>query len=610
MRIMQLGMFWCFSVFALALVGSVSGQDASNWTADIANARATLKNVEPAAAASAKAKLQSALGELEALLKRSGEETELGWKEYLNWPALSEAAVAEQPDLKVLRSVYSSLRAKHEGLEMRQFTSVRDALWNYLNLQYYSTLPDQAKVYNGLLDTVEKILATPDWDKNQELFANLGLNLGVLETAGQAKELIAKVRSKYSQPNLLVRVTGDFIARNTKQAVDDTTDINEEILGTHQTGTAHTVGTVWLRPVANSKKAQLRAEMSAVTSSVSVGRKDVGPLGQIVINSQGETTVAATKEVMIDDLGLAAWDAVACCDTNTTICGICAPRLVARIASRMIYAQKGEAEAVASQRAARKIEARFDERVAESLGEANKNFTNEFRKPLIRLDALPHAMNFSTTDDALWLNVIQSNGHQLALGGAAPELPNADVAMVAHESALSNLAEAVLAGKTINDEQVAELVESTTGDLPQELQINREDPWKITFASTRPLLVSFKDDLISLRLRGSRFEGSSGSVKNLIEIVIDIKIEKTEKGVRISKVKDVEINFPGFETLDTNQLAVQSFLKKKLTGLLPEPKETEGLKFPGRFEDKKPLHLTTLSIQQGWVHLGWTQEAE
>ena len=72
--------------------------------------------------------LDTALEELDALLQRSGEDREEGWKKYLRWDAVQSQLEADKPDLRKLQPSLAQFYRNHNGLEMNQFTGVRDSL--------------------------------------------------------------------------------------------------------------------------------------------------------------------------------------------------------------------------------------------------------------------------------------------------------------------------------------------------------------------------------------------------------------------------------------------------------------------------------------------------
>ena len=77
--------------------------------------------------------LDEALDDLDALLLRSGEDREVGWKKYLRWDAVQVQLDADQPDIRKLQPALAQFYRNHNGLEMGQFTGARDSLRDYMN---------------------------------------------------------------------------------------------------------------------------------------------------------------------------------------------------------------------------------------------------------------------------------------------------------------------------------------------------------------------------------------------------------------------------------------------------------------------------------------------
>ena len=553
--------------------------------------------------------LDRALAKLDALFLRSDEETDWGWREYLRWEDLTTTLDSETPDLSVLRRTYDYLRRKHEGLEMEHFTDVRSALNDFINASHFTRQENQVQLYAELLDELKDAVKAANQNPSAASNSTLGRILGTLEAAGQVPGLVSDVRSHFGQPNLMARVSNSFIARNTEQTIDDQREVSEEILGSQQTGQAHTLGTVTLNTVTNPDQAELKAVLEATTTAQNIGRRPIGNLGTIVIHSDSESQATASKSILIKDGHLSSTAARACATTRTKINKVSAPRFISKFATRQVHRKKGKAESIASQRVARRLEDQFDERVAESVGQANDNVTKEVRYPLIRLDAYPEAINFSTTEEDLNLEVVQAGQFQVGTGDEAPPISDdSDAALVVHQSAINNLAESILGGKTITDRMAAELLEvANQGDLPEEFSVDRTNPWSITLAKYQPVTVELGDSKITVNIRGSRFRRGGSSVNDMIQVSATYRIEKTSKGVKLSREGDVELTYPGKEQLTVEQTAVKSFLLVKFNYLFKDLAETTGVQFPGRFEDKAPMELAVFEMSRGWLSLAWKQ---
>ena len=553
--------------------------------------------------------LDRALAKLDALFLRSDEETDWGWREYLRWEDLTTTLNSETPDLSILRRTYDYLRRKHEGLEMAHFTDVRSALNDFINASNFTRQENQVQLYAELLDDLKEAVKVANQTPSAASNSTLGRILGTLEAAGQVPDLVSDVRSHFGQPNLMARVSNSFIVRNTEQTIDDQREVSEEILGSQQTGEAHTLGTVTLNTVTNPDQAELKAVLEATTTAQNIGRRPIGNLGTIVIHSDSESQATASKSILIDDGRLRSTAARARATTRTKINKVSAPRFISKFATRQVHRKKGKAESIASQRVARRLEDQFDERVSESVGQANDNVTKEVRYPLIRLDAYPEAMNFSTTEEDLNLEVVQAGQFQVGTTDEAPPISDdSDAALVVHQSAINNLAESILGGKTITDRMAAELLEvANQGDLPEEFSVDRTNPWSITLAKYQPVTVELGDSKITVNIRGNRFRRGGSSVNDMIQVSATYQIEKTSKGVRLSREGDVELTYPGKEQLTVEQTAVKSFLLVKFNYLFKDSAETTGVQFPGRFEDKAPMELAVFEMSSGWLSLAWKQ---
>lgn len=571
-------------------------------------ARGQLKPLTTADLEATRGQLKSALIRLDALLVANGDEIRSGWRTYLRWEELEAQVSAETPDTTVVAKVQQSMRRKYAGLELPAFTNVRKELGEFAAVAFMVANPDQIKIYQALLDLVQKTYDEAEADPSPEKLSVLGRSVDRLSAYGQAPEVVAHVRARYSNANVVARVSGEFIAGNSEQPVDDTRPVSEMILGTHQQGTARTVGTVTIRPVPNSSHAQFMATLSGTSTGANRGTRAIGR-NTLVINSTSVSSVDANKLLFLAPGGLQTCPAEARACTRTTICSICAPPLLSGFISKQVYKSKSEAESIAAGRLAYRTEQSFDERVETALAENRANMQTEVRAPLAQLDAAPQSWRTWTTSDAMMAELLQANSEQLAAGGEAPELdPSADVAMALHQTAVNNLAEAVFGGKKVTDRQVAEWVELGSGDLPRELRISQDERWSITFDSYQPITVEFGDGTLTVRFRGRRFERADEVVEDLIQISATYKVERTEQGVRMTRQGEVEVTFPDREQLNIERRGIRQFMQTKFQALFPESRETEGIRFPGKFAEKAPLHLSMFEMHGGWVNLSWTQE--
>ena len=103
-----------------------------NWELDVANAQ---KNLDPNRLPDigmARQRLDGAMAELENFLATSPQH-QANWLAFLTWNDLRAELKKEKPDQDQISQFEKTFRQNYFGLEMRQFTNVRDALTTYSN---------------------------------------------------------------------------------------------------------------------------------------------------------------------------------------------------------------------------------------------------------------------------------------------------------------------------------------------------------------------------------------------------------------------------------------------------------------------------------------------
>jgi len=406
-----------------------------------------------------------------------------------------------------------------------------------------------------------------------------------------------------------VRATDELVAAAIQREVDDTSPVEDCILGTAIYGTGHTIGRVSadLAPGPNRPAVDIRL-LGTVTSD------SVGYNGPVTIYSKGLTTIDARKRVLFDGTGLRGLPATARCRTETEITGIAARlRLIRRIAWKKAAKQKYKAEWIASRHAEQRVAARMDEESREMLDERNDAFQKKFRLPLVRVDGLPRTLDFSTTDKFLFVEAIQASSAQLAAPSDPPPISGEpDLAVRLHQSMVGNFAEAVIRGVKLTDERLAEIVEKQTGEVPEELKIRPDkDPWSITFAKRLPVSVTFGKGTLTVAIRGRQFTRGDQPVNKAVQISANYKLEKTPRGSKLTREGDVQVDYLGIKRrLTVREVALKTFLRKKFDAMFKTEFIGEGIALPEQWERGGKLSLTQMDSGDGWMALGWKLAAE
>ncbi|GAA4435400.1 hypothetical protein [Bremerella cremea] len=581
---------------------------ASDLSQAVTDAQAKFKPVSAEEVAAAKKTLESKLATLENFLANGTSENEAAWKAYLRWDDLQTQLSAEKPDLRTLEEIYLKYRGSYAGLDKPKTVAARQALRKYINLAYFSQVDQYPKMYEIQLKTLaDAVKRYQDTSASEDAYV-IGPILGWLEQGNQVPDLIDQIRSELDQPNLYASVSRELIAGGIARPVDQTTPVREVILGTNVTGTAHMQGNVDVKLVPSETKAIIELTLEGEVTS-----KNVGVNGPATIYSTGYSKIAAAKELIFDKSGLSAKPATAQAWTTTTFDAICAKlKLIQKIATKRAYQQKGQAQAIASQRTESKVEASFDNETRDLVHDANSRLQEKLFRALIGRDEFPDHLKASTTADALHLEVMHSGQGQLAASSPAPaaEDQEADLTLKLHESIIHNYGEVFLAGVKLTDERLVEILDQRGAEIPDELKITEEtDPWSITFDYKSPIQVVFDNDTVKIGIRGRQFTRGDNEVNRTIAISADYKIEKGENGTLLTRTGDVVVDFPTQERLGPLDLTAKTFLRKKFEAVFKPEIVGEGIKLEGEWADAGTLRISSLSVTPGWFVGTWRLEA-
>jgi hypothetical protein len=557
----------------------------------------------------AKSRVQEAVAELEPFLGGAGPENEQQWKDYLKWSDLQQALAEDgPPNLGTLSSITSRLLQNHQGLELPQFTAVREALMDWGTTAALVRDDQLEPHYQQRLDELITWLPKYEAHPTVELGAQIGSRIAWLETAQLANELVVAVRQRYQQPNLVAAVSERLAAAGMRTEVEESSDVQDCILGTSIFGHATMQGVTNMKFVDNPEAANVELVLSGNIATNSMGYNR-----GVSIHSLGSTSVVATKQLTVDSDQIAASPAQASCATDTTVCSISAKScLVEKLARRRVKRSKHEAEQIAARHAEVEVERKMDAQAEELLAQAQELYQEKFRKPLLRRGQFPQEMNFATHGQLLTLNWMQADQRQLAAPSSAPTGPDgSDLSVRVHESFVTNFSRALLGGVTLTDEMLAKILKDSTGSVPEELQVGPDsDPWSITFSSVKPVSAVFQDDTIEFAIRGTKFSRGDDVVPQDLEMSAVYKLQKTPAGARLIRQGDVSVEYVGVSgKLSVKQITVRTVMRKKFEALFEPEFNTTGIKMPGRWQNAGMLHLEHLKSNQGWVALDWIIQA-
>lgn len=547
----------------------------------------------------------------------SGGANGTAWKRYLRFDDLSAAVRhPDSVDRETLEDVYIRFRADQVGLELPVFHEVALALRDWLDAVDRQSHPVAQEDLDRRLEQLTAQLETFQRQRDADELAKIAAALGWLSRHGQAGSLVSALRQRLSRPNLHVHLSQRLITAATDRTADDVEQVRDMILGTTVIGRGHTLGHVRTRLVPSERYALLETVIEAVNEAQTVGYN-----GPARVGSLSRTELTGRKRFMLDANGFAVWPASATAQTTSRTYGVwsnkhgCVDRLVRRVAQKRLGQQKASSEQVAAQHARGRLERRLDGEANRQLAQSNANYLGRLRNPLFRTGHLPRELRFSTTADDLQLVALHDGPARLAAPLPPPE-PNGGLAMSVrlHESLANNLAEDFLAGRTLDQEQLDQLVVRLFGRVPKQLADDeRRGPWSLTFAAHDPITLRIASDAAMVTIRGRRFASEDREFRTPMNITARYRLLREHDAVRAVREGEIEVLPPGFtpgRRIPPRLSTVRSLLKRRFENIFTPEIASQGLVLPGQWSRAGRLDLVQLDARDGWLALGWVTSAE
>ena len=599
--------------------GTVQASDLTDLAAEARAEKEAFQQVDAPVLKRAAEGLREALAPLTRLLDRS--KSGPGWRTYLDWDTLSEvstdafAASESGVDAGLIDRLQTRFETGANGLAMPQFARVRRALDRYRRAAEAAVATDAKQRHAEILERLAAALEAADANGKSDSLEPIGLVLNELEATGQSLDLVTRVREVTGRPNLLIDVEESLLATAVNRDVDQVEPVNEVIVGTRVRGTGRTVGNVRLDFLPSTAEAAFELVFNAVNHS-----KTHGGRGPVTVFNDGETQLQASKRVLVDDTDITVGPTKASASAHSTPTGIAVSKkfgqkMIRKIASRKSAQLRPQAEAEASMKAREKLRRQFDEETAGPIAQARSDFRHRFREPLLERDWYPDLLSLSTSDSRLSILARKAISDQIAAATEPP--PTAAEAVLSarvHDTAVNNVAEITLSGRTITQEDVEQLAESRDFAMPEEFASDPDqEPWSITFARKRPVELDVDDGWLQITIRGDGFTSGDRAFPGM-DIWAAYRVGQVDGDpARLCLIREGEVQIypPGFEPGSGDRLSVQEtslrrILTRRFNKIFKDVVEIEALQLPGQLEAAGPLPMAELLVRKdGWISAGW-----
>ena len=587
------------SIFSPSISSSLSTR---NWALDVANAQRNLDPNRLPDLGKTRQRLDQAMMELENFLATSPQH-QANWLAFLTWNELRAELKKGQPDQKRMVQFEKTFRQNHFGLELRQFTGVRDALAAYSHaLKFGSDRAKAIESFSQLLTKLSEQLQIPNVVQDFDNTREIGQSVLFLTQANQANDLVNAIRSRYARANARVLISSEFVNRRFAKPVNEANPVDEVILGTQLYGQSWLQGWVTPQLLESNTHAALRLNLNGSFSSQNIGYNR-----SVKLHTVGSASVAASETIALTDGGLVplndtTTDAALASQINDIEAKL---RIVRKIATKQAAKQKPEADAIAEGRLENRIRTQFHEKLSEQIAEANQKIKTPDLPALKRLGLdRPGRTTWSSTQYLALLWKLQGQA-QLAAPASCPLVVDpSGITVQLHESAISNLLDPILAGRLLKSTEL-DTMATQFGDVLGKGLANQNDsePWAVTMAAFHPVEIQLDNSLVTFRIRTAKLDRNGQALEQPAAIEATYKVVVINGAIQLKRQGNVRINFSGRQQQGSKAVMLRSFLKKKFEEVFKE----NLLDQPIRVTDRLPSELQGLTLISVLVDDGWIQ---
>lgn len=515
------------------------------------------------------------------------------WLDYLAMDPLIDLINEDGSESKLGReaiALQQRLVGTAPGLELTRVRALREAVNQLIPAVRFRdkerTTTIFEKQFNSVAEKLEEMDPVPSVDDAE----SASLVLDLLSETNQNGYTLDHIRGKFGHPNIAVWVSEGVVQSFVSRPVNETRAVNDCILGTTINGAATTNGVVTANLIPMQGAVGVNVSLTGSICSQNRGYRK-----PVTLQTTGWGNVFASRNIYANETGIWMDPTYADATLQTRINSIQHRlRIVRRIAKKKAAEQKPQADAVGLQKLRRQVHDSFKQQTDVAANVAIPDFMAPLRPMLLRLDLPEPSRSIGSTEQAVYLHSTIQRNDQLAAPVAAPPIMDGyDAAIQIHESAINNSIGYLLAGRTIKQAQIDQLMaqaqagqggpaadangssimiqDSDPNEDDDEDDSKSEAPFEIDFAASRPIVFEARDGKIRIGVRGTRFAQGKRALKRSLEITASYSPARAADGsVMLVRDGEVDIDFPGKRKLSMAQAGMKAPIKKNFANVFPE----------------------------------------
>jgi hypothetical protein len=555
---------------SIAAYGQFSGQDRERLIGAIESTESAFDAEQLPDVGAAKADLVSKVAAVEQYFQRATDaENRAAWLQFLELKPITKAIQSSAADSVVMaeaRGLRDRLIGMTPGLELSAICNLRDSAFRLY--QAISLNSMQGKRVVATLAALKKLIGELKETPTTEQFAQIGFFVGTISSSGQGDELVHAFREVFGKPNVAVLVGKSLLQKAVDRELTREEPVRQTILGTRIVGTATMTGKVSANLLPSTDSAKIKLGFKADFESDNTGYN--GPV-RLLTTGTGKIDLARTLN--IDSSGFHLSGDKTDVELNTTIDAICHKmEIVRKLAWKAARRQKPQADCIATQRLKQQISEQFEQEASKLNLGSQAGFFDEGGTALQRLSLATPLHAWSSSEQMLAIDSLFRADHQMGSVDARPAIDETfDVAIQIHESAVENACSTVLAGRTLNEKKLDDLLgrigrgNEGDGDAPSD-----DEPFEIVFSQLRPIVFEARDQVVRVGVRGRRFTKGTRVLQKALEVTASYKPSKLDDGtVVLKRDGKVDVSFGG-KKLSISEAGMKPVIEKSFGKVFPD----------------------------------------
>ena len=597
----------------LACFGQFSQQDRDRLIGVIESTEAAFDAEKLPDVDAAKADLVGKIAAVESYFQRATDaENRQAWLQFLDLEPLKKAIQSSDADAILLaeaKKISDRLIGMTPGLELSAIRNLRESALHLS--QALSLNSTNGKRVVGTLTALKKIISELKAIPTTDQFAQIGFFVGTIDSSGQGDELVRAFREVFGKPNIAVLVGTPLLQKAVDRELTREEPVRQTILGTRIVGTATMTGTVSANLLPSADSAKIELGFKAKFNS-----KNTGYNGPVRLLTTGTGDIDLARTLTVDSSGFHLSGNKTDVELNTTIDAICHKmELVRKLAWKAARRQKPKADCIATQRLKQQVSRQFEEEAGKLNLDSQSGFLADGGTAFQRLALTTPINEWSSTEQMLAIDSLFRADHQLGSVDPRPAIDETfDVAIQIHESAVENACATVLAGRTLNEKKLDELLgkigrgvdgAAAKAEDGQEGASADDEPFEIVFSQLRPIVFEARNQLLRVGVRGRRFTKGNRVLQKALEVTADYKPTRLENGtVVLKRDGKVKVDFGG-KKLSISEAGMKPVIEKSFGKVFPDVILQQAIKVAedAKMESLRGLELRPRLVQAdgGWL---------